>query len=534
MELRTYLTLARKWAWLMVLLMALAALGSYAYSRTIPPTYKSETTLMVGQDQSANADVPVASNIDVAAPYAILATQPAILQATAAAIQWTESWQSLYFHVTATSASNRLVRIAATAETPEMAQAIADEVARQIILQDPVRLQQGKNEEQRAFVTSQQQVLKQQIEAAQATLADLNAKTALENDPAAAQDLAARLAALQDRIDNWQKTYAQLLSATKSGAPYFLTVLAPATLPEAPVSPNIPMNILLAAAAGLVLAGGVILLLEYLDDTLKDHEDARRILDLAALGVISRMDGVHEPGDRLITLKHPRAPVSEAYRVLRTNLRFSGIQNPGGVLLVTSANPGEGKTTTAANLAVALAQGGKRVILVDTDLRRPSQHTLFGLSNEVGLSHLFMEEGFTTEQVMQATGVPGLHVITSGPVPPNPAEVLDSKLMGTTLDELRARADLVILDSPPVLAVADASIMGATASGTLLVVDAGRTRSDAARRAVETLHASKTRILGVVLNKLEAKRASSYYNYYYYSSGDGKEKQKRSKPHKPA
>lgn len=529
MELRTYLALVRKWAWLIVLLVALAAAGSFAYSRTIPPVYQSETTLMVGQDQTATANASADAAVDVAAPYAILATQPAVLQAAADALQWTDSWQSLYFHVTATSVSNRLVRISATAGTPEMAQAIASQIAQQIILHDPILLQQGKNQEERDFVTRQQHALRQQIETAQATLADLDTQAKLENDPQRAKDLDARMVALQERIDNWQKTYAQLLAATTTGSQFFLTVLAPANLPQAPISPNIPLNILLAAAVGLAFAAGIVLLLEYLDDTIKDREDARRELALSTLGVISRMDHLHKPADRLITVAHPRAPISEAYRVLRTNLRFSGIENPGAMVLVTSANPAEGKTTTAANLAVALAQGGKRVILVDTDLRRPSMHTLFGLSNEIGLSHLFVEETVPPEQIMQTTDVLGLQVLSSGPLPPNPAELLDSKKLSEILKILRAHADFVILDSPPTLAVADASILGAMCSGTLLVIDAGRTRSDAARRAVETLYASKSQILGVVLNKMSSKRAPGYGYYYYNSaSGDG------AANHKPA
>jgi capsular exopolysaccharide synthesis family protein len=209
--------------------------------------------------------------------------------------------------------------------------------------------------------------------------------------------------------------------------------------------------------------------------------------------------------------------------VLRTNLRFSGIENPSGALLVTSAGPTEGKTTTAANLAVAVAQSGRRVILLDCDLRRPTIDKYFGLTNNEGLSSLFLNDTTTLESVMQSTKLETLKVITSGPIPPNPAELLDSNRMRRILDTLRSQADLLIIDSPPVLAVADASILGARCSGALLVIDAGRTRSDVSRRAVETLGKTGTKVLGVVLNRISTRRAASDYYYYYYAKDkDGK------------
>jgi capsular exopolysaccharide synthesis family protein len=165
-----------------------------------------------------------------------------------------------------------------------------------------------------------------------------------------------------------------------------------------------------------------------------------------------------------------------------------------------------------------MAQAGRRVVLVDCDLRRPSLHKLFGLSNEEGLSSLFLDSAPSLENIMYATRLESLKVIPSGPVPPNPAEMLDSNLMKRVFSDLRAQSDMLILDSPPTLAVADASILGARCSGAILVVDAGRTRTDACRRAVDTLGNTGTKILGVVLNKISSRRASSYYYYYYYSS----------------
>ncbi|MBI4787226.1 MAG: polysaccharide biosynthesis tyrosine autokinase [Chloroflexi bacterium] len=533
MELRQYLALFRKWAWLFILTTAIAAGSSYFYSQTIKPTFKAETSVMVGRvmdnPNPSVADVYTSSNL--AQTYALLVTQPPVLQAAAEALNWTEPWQTLYFRVTVTTVGNQLLKIAATDTDPQMAKAIADQVAQQMIEHSPIAAQQKQAEEQRAFVSGQLAQLKLQIETSQKSLTALNNQAALENDPAKLTDLNNRAAALQNKISDLQKNYASLSGLMYTGSNLFLTILAPAQLPASPVSPNIPQNVLFAALAGAVLAGGAILLLEYLDDTIKTGDDVQNVLKLPSLGAITRISGIRQPPDHLITLKHPRSPIAEAYRVFRTNLRFSGIENPSGALLVTSAGPGEGKTTTASNLAVILAQAGRRVILMDADLRRPNVHRFFGLSNNLGLSSLFLGDAPTLDGVIQQTTVPGLRVITSGPLPPNPAEVLDSKQMNEILTNLRAQSDLLILDSPPALAVADASILGSRCSGVVLVIDSGHTRTDVAQRTLETLQQTGAKVFGAVLNKLGTRRASGYYyHYYYYSSKD----KSRHNGHQPA
>jgi tyrosine-protein kinase len=532
MELRQYLTLFRKWAWLIVLVTAIAGGSAYYYSRTIPPTYRAETTVLVGQlQQNASpnpTDLYAASNL--AQAYTLLVTQPPILEATANAVHWPESWQTLYFHVSATSPSSQLLDIAVTTGDPDQAKTIANELTHQLILQSPVSQQQKQAEDQRQFVASQQAVLKSQIENGQKNLADLTDRAALETDPNKLSDLNTRISALQSKIDTWQKNYVDLSNLLSTGPNNFLTVLASAQTPTTPFSPNIRQNVLFASLAGLILAAATILLLEYLDDRIKSADDAQRVLKLGTLGVITRIAGIHTPTDHLITVKHPRSPVAEAYRVLRTNLRFSGIENPSGALLVTSAGPGEGKTTTAGNLAVAMAQSGRKVVLVDTDLRRPFVHNLFGLSNDAGLSNLFLDDAATIDAVMQPTSVEGLRVITSGHLPPNPAEVLDSKRMTEVIEALRARSDMVIFDSPPVLAVADASILGSRCSGAILVVDTGRSRTEAVRRGADTLRQTNVKLLGVVLNKLSTGHSLGYSHYYYYYSQDHKSKPNGNKP----
>ena len=218
-----------------------------------------------------------------------------------------------------------------------------------------------------------------------------------------------------------------------------------------------------------------------------------------------------QPSAGIITLRDPRSPAAEAYRALRTNLQFSSLDTDLRTILVTSTGPGEGKSTTLANLAVVMAEGGERVLAVDCDLRRASLHTLFGLDNSRGLTNLFLNEDAGPLPV-QETGVPNLQVLTSGPHKPNPSQLLGSHAMVRVLDMLRNAADVVLFDAPPVLAVTDATLLATRMDGVVLVVDAGATRRDLARRARAQLEKVNARLLGVVLNNVPFD--SQVYSYY--------------------
>lgn len=201
----------------------------------------------------------------------------------------------------------------------------------------------------------------------------------------------------------------------------------------------------------------------------------------------------------LITLTDPRSPAAEAYRTLRTNLTFAALDRPIETLVVTSAAPGEGKSTTLANLAVTMAQGERRTILVDADLRRPSLHEIFAIPNSRGLTTMFVEPETLQDPPLAETDVENLHLLPSGPLPPNPADLLGSRRMEEVIAALRARADIVLFDAPPVIAVTDAAVLGTKVDGVLLVVCAGRTRRDHAQRARELLERVHVRLIGAVL-----------------------------------
>ncbi|MHB9031663.1 MAG: CpsD/CapB family tyrosine-protein kinase [Anaerolineae bacterium] len=214
----------------------------------------------------------------------------------------------------------------------------------------------------------------------------------------------------------------------------------------------------------------------------------------------------------LVTITDPTSPASEAYRSLRMNLQFSSLDKPIHTLLITSPMSGEGKTTTLANLAVTLAQIDQRVTVVDCDLRRPALHTLFGLTNEKGFSNMVLEEQALENPPYQETEVNGLRIITSGPLPPRPGDILGSKKMEKILERLVADADIVILDAPPVMTVTDAAILATKVDGVLLVLSAGETKRDQAQRSVERLQKVNAHILGTVLNNapLDASLSGSY------------------------
>ena len=202
----------------------------------------------------------------------------------------------------------------------------------------------------------------------------------------------------------------------------------------------------------------------------------------------------------LITITNPRSPVAEAYRSLRTNLDFASLDQPLHSLVVTSPGPEEGKSTTLANLAVTMAQGGRRTILVDADLRRPGLHEIFGIVNDRGLTTMIVEEAVLDDPPLIDVGVDNLWLMPSGPMPPNPADILGSRKMEEVIAALRARADVVLFDAPPIIAVTDAAVLGTKVDGVLLVVCAGRTRREHAQRARELLERVHVRIVGAVLN----------------------------------
>ncbi|WP_425590609.1 CpsD/CapB family tyrosine-protein kinase [Fictibacillus enclensis] len=214
----------------------------------------------------------------------------------------------------------------------------------------------------------------------------------------------------------------------------------------------------------------------------------------------------------LITHNNPKSPISEQYRTIRTNIQFSSIDIQYQTIMVTSAGPGEGKSTTVANLAVVLAQQGKSVLLIDGDLRKPTVHYTFKVSNIQGITNVLTRQ-ITLEDAVVQTNVEDLYVLPSGPVPPNPSELLNSKAMEMVVEEAKSKYDYILFDTPPVLAVTDAQVLANKSDGVVLVTSSGKTEKEAIVKAKELLDNANAKILGVVLNQKEMKD-NSYYYYY--------------------
>ncbi|MDD3948852.1 MAG: polysaccharide biosynthesis tyrosine autokinase [Anaerolineaceae bacterium] len=292
-----------------------------------------------------------------------------------------------------------------------------------------------------------------------------------------------------------------------------------AVKPTTPISPKPAQDAMLGAAIGLFIAAGIVFLIEFLDDTLKTPEDIKTILDTPVIGFIGELkQNPKKSEDSLgvFVAKNPRSPVSEAFRALRTNLEYSSVDVPIKTVLVTSSGESEGKSTVAANLAIVEAQSGKKVVIVDADMRRPKVHVQFNKPNRIGLSDIITGKMSIDDVIKTHEQVENLSIITCGTLPPNPAELLGSDRMSWLIDTLETTFDMVILDSPPMI-VSDAQVLSTKVDGVIYVVIPGQTRAVNALRPLEELRRVDSRVLGVVANRIPRNRDSYYGGYNYYS-----------------
>jgi len=319
-----------------------------------------------------------------------------------------------------------------------------------------------------------------------------------------------------------------------------IRILDAAEAPQTPVRPNVPMNMGLALLVGLIGGIGLAFFVEFMDNTIKSKEDVETSLALPFLGIVPRIgqkpagsaygrygrsveppasvNGADLSRDRFVA-DYPKSTVAECFRTLRTNLLFIDPDHALRTLLVTSSGPQEGKTSTSLNLAISVAQGGNRTLVVDTDMRRPRMHRILTTGSEVGVSSVIIG-GAGLDDAVKETGIPNLWVLPCGPIPPNPAELLHSDRFRQLVAQLGSMFDRVVFDSPPVNIVTDASIIGTMVDGIVLVVRSNRTLRGVARHAKHQLQSIGGRILGAVLNDVDlSRRGGSYDSYYYYSYG---------------
>jgi capsular exopolysaccharide synthesis family protein len=313
-----------------------------------------------------------------------------------------------------------------------------------------------------------------------------------------------------------------------------IRVIDRAEVSKNPVKPRKRRNLLLAVIVGLLTGTGLAFFFEYLDNTIKIPEDVKRHLKIPYLGPVPLFEPASKgnPGgdmnQELVTHHDPKSTASESYRGIRTNILFSAAESAPQVILITSAGPREGKTTTTLNLGITMAQAGSKVLLLDCDMRRPKLHKAFSLAKDRGISNLLVG-GKAQDGAWRHTPVPNLDVIPCGPIPPNPSEMLGSKRMSDLLHRLRKEYAHILIDSPPSTAVTDSAVLSKSVDGVVLVIRAGDTAREMVKNGIGQFEAVGAHILGAILNGVDIGRDKYYYyyQYYHYYYGDDGDKKKR-------
>ena len=337
--------------------------------------------------------------------------------------------------------------------------------------------------------------------------------SAQDTNAAVASDIANQL--VTDFVAAVKKT--QTSDAQASTQPTDnLIPTASAVPPDKPVSPNKTLNVAIALAAGLLVAIGIAFLLDYLDQSIKGEEDLIGRLGLIPLGHIPFVATGKARRSELVVMD-TQSSSAEAFKALRTSVLFATMDQQLKAVVITSPELGEGKSRTAANLAIALTQAGYKTLLIDADFRRPSQHRMFGRVRNVGLSNLIIQDANESDVIKPVDGISNLWLLASGPSPPNPSELLGSARMRELMAQLWHQFSYVIIDTPPVNAVTDASILAAAANATIVVVEQGRTTFPALRHTREVLDRVSSHTIGAVFNKVRASTGSYYYGYGNYS-----------------
>lgn len=511
MDLQRQLRIARAWLPLILGSIIVAGVAGFLVSNLQPKVYEARATLVVGGLLTGvNPDYnQLLVSQQLSHTYATITTTRPVLSSVIDQLQLSVTPEELARRIQAsTEADSTLLNIAARDVAPGQAAAIANAIAQELINVSPAV--QGQQTEVLQSIDQDLEAIRAEIRQAQSESEQLSAV----QDRTPAQE--ARLQTLQGRLGSLRSTFATLLSFSGSNASNVLTVIQPAVSPIQPVEPRPLLTGALAALVGFLIASGIAFAAEYLDDAIKTAEQVQEVVGLPTLATVVRMKSAQDRPTmyRLATLLYPRSIAAESYRTLRTNVEFMAMDAPIRTLLVTSAVPSEGKTVTAANLAVVFAQGGRRVLLVDADLRKPGVHEILSLPNSMGLTSLLRREGAAVTDVVVPSEQERLDVLTTGPIPPNPAELLGSQRMKGLVTSLAESYDLLIFDSPPLEAFTDSAVLSSFLDGTILVIGAKRGHRALVRRAREALAKANANVVGAVINGLPENSRVEFGSYY--------------------
>lgn len=506
MEIRTLINPLIRWWWLILASTLVAMVSSFFATLRQPPIYQSQTTMIIGR--SINDPNPTTGEFflaeQLAVTYADIANRDPIRNATMQAL----GLPSLPAYTARALPDSQIIQIQVTDTLPERAQAVANELAVQLINQSPTGAN-PEDEERQRFINDQLDRLQAQIDQTQSEIERLQEQLGNLTSAREIQDTQNQISSFQTALNDLQSNYNGLLANTQQGAVNTLTVIERANLPRRPIGPNKPMTILLAGAIGFVLSASAAYLIEFLDDTIKGSQEVKEILNIPVLGRVGEIP------DGKVNFKYvseePRSPIADEFRVLRTNIDFMNAARPHKTILIGSSNLGEGKSTIASNLAAILSQSERKVILVDCDLRRPSLQGWLDNSNPTGLTDVFRDR-ISIDQAIVQTSDKNIALITSGPLPPNPTELLASPKMDEILQTLESMADVIIIDGPPFIAP-DASVLADKVDGVILVVRPRYSKRGVVRAMHEQLGRINADILGVVINGIP--RGIGDYETYY-------------------
>jgi non-specific protein-tyrosine kinase len=500
---------------LLILIAILAGALAFGASHFIAPTYAASTTLLIDEAPHTGSDDynSLLASERLARTYAQLLTEQPILEATIERLELAYDTETLKEMVSARRVPDtQLIEIQVEGRDPEEIAAIANTLV-EVFIEQTEAIQSSRYAASKESLAQQLQDMEEQI---RQTAEQIDALGNSAEDRAERDRLETLLAQYRQTHASLLESYEQIRIAEAQAASNVIQVKM-ATPPSEPLSPNLILNTALGGLLGLMLGVMGIFAKEMLDDTIKSPDQVAQLLGLPTLGMITEID----PKDgMLITVTKPRSVTAEAFRALRTNIQYAGVDRRIQLLLVTSPSPQDGKTTVAANLGAVLALNGRETIVVEADLHHPTLHSLFGVETGSGLSDLFVKPLSYMDRVLKASGIPNLSILASGPLPPNPTELLDSDRARRILDQLTKQAEIAVIDSPPVLAVADASVLGPHVDGVLLVLRVGKTKLRLAQQAIKQLEQVNARVVGVVLTGIKT-RSAHYSSYYYYGYGYG-------------
>ena len=516
MELRDYLHVIRARKWVIIQAVVIVTLTALVVSFLQPKTYEGTAQVLISEKGSAASVFGDLLPQLSAQPERAMQTQVQLMQirpiaeATIKKLNLQTTPTDLLERVTvAAIGQTNLVKITVTDTDPEQAALIANAIATEYV--------DSSRAAQRASLSDAAEEVQKRLDQAESEILDLGRKITTSGKT---DELAASLQIATGTYTTLAEKLEQLrINERLESGPG--RVVSPAVVDEGVVSPKPLRNGVLGLAVGLVFGLGMALLYEYLDNTIKSTEEAERIFGVPVLGTVPAEKMEKGEKRRLAIVQSPGSPTAEAYRVLRNSLDFINFQHDMKSIIVTSAAPGEGKSTVAANLAAALAQAGKKVVLVSVDFRRPTTEQFFNVNNMIGLSDVLLGT-HSLKAALQRPGDEQLLVLTSGKMPPNPSELLGSNKMQEVIKSLEEWGDWVIIDTPPLLAVADPAAVARWADGVLMVTQANVSTRDAGKKALELLNQVGAKITGVIVWGLdESKSGSAGYGYssgYYYAS----------------